>query len=158
MLKTISYCILFYDFSTSFLFNHLVNKFIMSFVDFILLTEITSNKINYLIILCLHRMHILAIIYDAICLVNCKLIITMNVYCKHRLDHLRLSLKKWHSYSSSSPNLFGVMNSNSIVDHAIVVCLKDFHNIARHANVTTYSVVDFEYFNTEYLICIIACF
>ena len=59
--------------------------------------------------------------------------------------HLRMSSMKRRSHSTSSPLLSKAINSDSIVDRAITVCLEDFHDTAAPVSVNTYSIVDFEF-------------
>jgi len=51
-----------------------------------------------------------------------------------------ISYKKFWIHSAS----FLTINSNSIVDLAIHICLKDFHDTTTLPNVKTYSLVYFE--------------
>ena len=54
-----------------------------------------------------------------------------------------ISSNKFRSHSASSPALSKVMNSDSIVERAIHVCLDDFQDIAPPPIVKTYPLVDF---------------
>ena len=54
-----------------------------------------------------------------------------------------ISSKKFRSHSASSPALSKAMNSDSIVERAIHVCLDDFQDIAPPPIVKTYPLVDF---------------
>ena len=60
-----------------------------------------------------------------------------------------MSSMKRRSHSTSSPLLSQAINSNSIVDQAITVCLEDFHDTAVPASVNTYLVVDFEFLASD---------
>ena len=51
--------------------------------------------------------------------------------------------KKFRSHSASSHALSKTMNSDSIVERAIHVCLDDFQDIAPPPIVKTYPLVDF---------------
>ena len=51
--------------------------------------------------------------------------------------HLRISSKKWCNHSTSSPHLSSAINLDSIVNLAITVCFKDFHETATPPNVNT---------------------
>ena len=51
--------------------------------------------------------------------------------------YLGISFKKWHNHSTSSPHLYSVINSNSIVDLAITVCFEDMHETTAPSNVKT---------------------
>ena len=53
------------------------------------------------------------------------------------------SSKKSLSHSASSPALSRAINSDSIVDRAMHVCLEDFQDIAAPPKVNTYPLVDF---------------
>ena len=46
------------------------------------------------------------------------------------LGHSGISLKKYQSHSASSPALSKAMNSDSIVEQAMHVCLEDFQDTA----------------------------
>ncbi|KAL2534468.1 Uncharacterized protein Adt_07819 [Abeliophyllum distichum] len=59
-------------------------------------------------------------------------------------DYLGISSKKLRSHSASSPHLSKAINSDSMVDLAITVCLEDFHDIAAPPKVNTNPLVDFE--------------
>ena len=52
-------------------------------------------------------------------------------------DRLGISYRKWRSHSTSSPHLSSVINSYYIVDLAITVCFKDFHETVAPPNVNT---------------------
>ncbi len=58
--------------------------------------------------------------------------------------HLGISSKNWRSHSASSPHLSRAMNSDSMVDLAIIVCLEDFQEMAALPSVKTNPLVDFE--------------
>ena len=60
------------------------------------------------------------------------------------LGHIGISSRKWQSHSASSPTLSKAMNSDSIVDLAIQVCVEDFQDTAALPRVKTYPRVDFE--------------
>ena len=51
--------------------------------------------------------------------------------------HLGISSKKWCNHSASSPHLSSAINLDSIVDVAIIICFKDFHETATPPNVNT---------------------
>ena len=59
------------------------------------------------------------------------------------LRHIGISFKNYRSYSASSPALYKAMNSDSIVERAIHVCLKDFQDTTALPRVNTYPLVDF---------------
>ena len=56
-----------------------------------------------------------------------------------------ISAKKFRSHSASSPALSKAMNSDSIVERDIHVCLNDFRDISPPPIVKTYPLVDFVY-------------
>ena len=56
---------------------------------------------------------------------------------------------KWRSHSASSPLLSKAINSTSIVDRAITVCLEDFYDTSTPASVNTYPLVDFEFLASD---------
>ena len=58
--------------------------------------------------------------------------------------HIGISSMKWQSHSAYSPALFEAMNSESIVDLAMQVCLEDFQDTATPPRVKTYPLVDFK--------------
>ncbi|CAL5433238.1 unnamed protein product [Camellia sinensis] len=58
--------------------------------------------------------------------------------------HIGISSRKWRSHSASSPALSKAMNSDSIVDLAMQVCLEDFQDTAAPPRVKTYPLVDFK--------------
>ena len=58
--------------------------------------------------------------------------------------HNGISSKNYRSHSASSPALSKAMNSDSVVERAIHVCLKDFQDIAVPPRVNTYPLVDFD--------------
>ena len=60
------------------------------------------------------------------------------------LGHNGISSKNYRSHYASSPTLSKAINSDSIVDRAIHVCLKDFQDIAAPLRVNTYPLVDFD--------------
>ena len=60
------------------------------------------------------------------------------------LGHIEISLRKWRSHAASSPALSEAMNSDSIVDLAMQVCLEDFQDTTAPRRVKTYPLVDFE--------------
>ena len=60
------------------------------------------------------------------------------------LGHIGMSSKKLRSHSASSPVLSNAINSDSIVDLAMHVCLEDFQETAALSKVKTYPLVDFE--------------
>ena len=51
--------------------------------------------------------------------------------------HLGISSRTWHSYLASSLHFSSAINSDSIVDTAIIICIKDFHEIVALPNVNT---------------------
>ena len=55
-----------------------------------------------------------------------------------------ISSKNCCSHSASSLALSKAMNSDSIVERAIHVCLKDFQNTTAPPRVNTYTLVDFD--------------
>ena len=52
------------------------------------------------------------------------------------LGQLGISSRKFRSYSASSAHLSNAMNSDSIVNLAITVCLEDFHDVTASASET----------------------
>ena len=56
-----------------------------------------------------------------------------------------MSFKKFLSHSTSSATLSSAINYDSIVKHAIHVCLEDFHETVAPPNVKTYPLVDLVY-------------
>ena len=54
-----------------------------------------------------------------------------------------ISFRNWRSHSASSAHLFKAMNSDSIVNLAMIVYLQDFHDTAAPPNVNTNPLVDF---------------
>jgi len=56
-----------------------------------------------------------------------------------------ISSKNCRSHSVSSPALSKAMNSDSIVERAIHVCLEDFQDTAALPRVNTYPLVDFDF-------------
>ena len=59
------------------------------------------------------------------------------------LGQLGISSKIFQSHLASSPTLSKAINSDSIVDLAIQVCLDDFQDTAAPPSVNTYPLVDF---------------
>jgi len=59
--------------------------------------------------------------------------------------HNGISFKNCRSHSASSPALSKAMNSDSIVERAIHVYLKDFQDIAAPPRVNMYLLVDFDF-------------
>ena len=59
--------------------------------------------------------------------------------------HNGISFKNCQSHSASSLTLSKAMNSDSIVEQAIHVCLKDFHDTAALPRVNMYPLVDFDF-------------
>ena len=53
------------------------------------------------------------------------------------------SSKRFRSHSASSAAFSKAINSDSIVDRAIHICLEDFHDTAPPSKVNTYPLVDF---------------
>ena len=60
------------------------------------------------------------------------------------LGHSGISSKNYQSHYASSPALCKVINSDSIVEWAIQVCLEDFQDTIAPPRVNIYSLVDFE--------------
>ena len=60
------------------------------------------------------------------------------------LDHNDISFKNCRNHSASSLDLSKDINSDSIVERAINVCLKDFQDTAAPPRVNTYQLVDFD--------------
>ena len=58
--------------------------------------------------------------------------------------HIGMSSKRFRSHSASSPALSKAMNSDSMVNHAIHVCLEDFHDIVVPPKVNIYPLVDLD--------------
>ena len=58
------------------------------------------------------------------------------------LVYIGISIRKFRSHSASSPVLSNAMNSDSIVDLAMQVCLEDFQVTVAHPKVNTYPLVD----------------
>ena len=63
--------------------------------------------------------------------------------------HNGISFKNYRSHSAFSPVLSKAINSDSIVERAIHVCLKDFQDTAAPPKVNTYSLVDFDSSESE---------
>jgi len=59
--------------------------------------------------------------------------------------HNGISSKNCRSHSSFSPALSKAMNSDSIVERAIHVCLEDFQDTAAPSRVNTNPLVDFDF-------------
>ena len=55
-----------------------------------------------------------------------------------------ISFKNCRNHSTSSPVLSKIINSDSIVERAMQVCLKYFQDIAALPRVNTYPLVDFD--------------
>ena len=64
-------------------------------------------------------------------------------------DHNGISSKNSRSYSASCPTLSKAMNSDSIVEHAIHVFLKDFQDTVTPPRVNIYPLVDFDSSKSE---------
>ena len=66
--------------------------------------------------------------------------------CMHRavtsLGHTEMSSKKFLSHFASSTALSSAINSDSIIEHAIHVCLEDFQETVAPPKVNTYPLVD----------------
>ena len=58
------------------------------------------------------------------------------------LVHIGISSRKFRSHYASSPVLSNAMNSDSIVDLAMQVCLEDFQETTAPPKVNTYPLVD----------------
>ena len=56
---------------------------------------------------------------------------------------------KLRSHSASSPALSYAMNSDSIIDLAMHVCFENFQDTIAPPRVKTYSLVDFESFESD---------
>ena len=127
-----------YDFSTNFLFNHLVNGSAMLSLDLTLSKEINPIESSCLMLLCLQRICLdlpLSIMFCALPIAD------WLSQCMHTegtcFGHLGISSRKWCTHSVSSPYLSIAINSYFIIDRAITVCLKDFHEIVAPSNVNT---------------------
>src|SRR3954464_9056175 len=64
-------------------------------------------------------------------------------------DHSGISFKRWRNHSASSAHLSKAINSDSIVDLAMIVCLEDFQDTAAPPNVNTNPLVDFVSFISD---------
>ena len=64
------------------------------------------------------------------------------------LGQYGVSSKKFRSHSAFSPALSNAINSDSIVERAMQVCLDDFQETAPPPIVNTYPLVDFTSFNS----------
>ena len=60
------------------------------------------------------------------------------------LGHSSISLKNYRSHPASSPPLFKTINTDSIVEWAIQVCLKDFQDTTTPSRVKMYLLVNFD--------------
>ena len=58
--------------------------------------------------------------------------------------HNGISSKNYRSHSASSPVLSKTMNSDSIMELAIHVCLEDFQDTVMPPRVNTYPLFDFD--------------
>ena len=85
----------------------------------------------------------LSVIHNASSPSYCSLTITMYAYRGHWFGPKWISSKKFRSHSASSPALSKAMNSDSIVERAIHLCLDDFQDIAPPPIVKMYPLVDF---------------
>ena len=61
------------------------------------------------------------------------------------LGHSGISYKNCRSHSASSPALSRAINSNSIVERAMQVCLEYFQDIVVPLRVKMYPLVDFDF-------------
>ena len=97
--------------------------------------------------LCLQRMCLdfsLYILLHALTIVDC---LSQYMHTADMVfDHLGMSYKKWHSHSTSLVALSKAMNSNSIVEHEMHVCLDDFQDIVAPSKVKIYPLMDLESF------------
>jgi len=60
------------------------------------------------------------------------------------LGHSGISFKNYRSHSASSLALFKALNSDSIVERAMQVCLEDFQDTVAPPRVKMYPLVDFD--------------
>ena len=65
------------------------------------------------------------------------------------LGYNSISINKLLSHSASNPAFSKATNSDSMVDHAMQVCLDDFQETAPPANVNTYPLVGFTSYVSE---------
>ena len=55
-----------------------------------------------------------------------------------------MSSRRFQSHSASFPALSKAMNSDSMVDHAIHICLEEFHDIVVPPKVNIYPLIDLD--------------
>ena len=65
------------------------------------------------------------------------------------LGHNSMPSKNYRSHSASSPALSKAINSDSIVERAMQVCLKDFQDTAEPPRVNMYPLVNFDSQNLQ---------
>jgi len=87
----------------------------------------------------------LTVIYKILCARYRCLIIAMNAYNGHYLDYKGISFRFCRSHFASSPTLSKVITSDSIVEHAMQVCLEDFQDMTAPLRVKMYPLVDFDF-------------
>ena len=75
---------------------------------------------------------------------SCLTVLCRRRMCRDLPLYIRISSRKWRSHSASSPALSRAMNSDSIIDLAMQVCLEDFQDTVAPPRVKTYPLVDFE--------------
>ena len=63
------------------------------------------------------------------------------------LDHNDISFKNYRSHFASSPALSKAINSDSIMERAMHVCLEDFQDTDVPPRVKIYPLVDFDFSN-----------
>jgi len=61
------------------------------------------------------------------------------------LDHSGIFFKNCRSHSASSAALSKVINSNSIVERAMQVCLEDFQDTTASPRLKMYPLIDFDF-------------
>ena len=69
----------------------------------------------------------------------------MNAYGGTCLGYKGISSRNCRSHSASSPSLFKAINSDSIVEWAMQVCLEDFQDTTVPPRVKMYQLVDFNF-------------
>src|SRR5262249_6607117 len=105
--------------------------------------DIIPLESNCLIVLCLRLICRDLPLYTLFLALACAAILSQCIQIAVTgLGHTGMSSKKFLSHSASSAALSNAINSDSIVDRAIHVCLEDFHETAAPPNVKTYPLVD----------------
>ena len=131
-------------------FNPLVSWFAMLSFDFTKSIEITPVEVNCLTILYRRRMCLDLPLYITFCALPIVAWLSQYMHIVGTVfGHSRISSKKFHSHSVSSPDLSRATNSDSMVDLVIIVCLGDFHGITHPLKVKTYPLVPLVYWISD---------